>query len=423
MENPQRNNQVNNVVDHLFRHEAGKMVAVLAHLFGFANVEQAEDIVHDTIVKALETWKFNGVPPNPQAWLYRVAKNNAIDLIRRDKLKHKVEHNVLLQSEYTLVPTVDELFAEPGIKDSQLRMMYACCHPSIPSEGQITLILKILCGLNAKEISNAFLSNEEAINKRLYRTREKIRKEHITLDYPDSNELRDRTEAVLKALYLLFNEGYHSSQPEKLIREDLCEEAMRLVLLLTEEPKTNLPETNALMALMCYQAARFNSRLDDKGFIILLQDQDRSLWNTYLLGKANEYLEKAATGIMIHPYHMEAAIASVHANSLSYETTDWLLILSIYDRLLADTHNPMVALNRALALSEVEGPQIAIGELLSLHELSGSFYYHATLGVLYTKAGNDAEALNHFLDALSMTNSAAEQQLLKRKIAALTAKS
>ena len=305
------------MVDHLFRHESGKMVAVLTRVFGFANMEQAEDIVQDTIIRALETWKFGKVPDNPQAWLYRTAKNKAIDLIRRQKVKHKIESEIapLLKSEYTLVPSMNDMFRENEIKDSQLRMMFACCHPSITIESQLTLMLKTLCGLSTREIGNAFLTTEDTIQKRLYRTKEKIKEEHISLDYPGADVMQARLDTVLKALYLLFNEGYNSSHPEKLIREDLCEEAIRLTILLTENSKTNQPHTNALLALMCYQASRFGARLDDKGFIVLLKDQERMHWNKFLIDRGNEYLVRSADENAVHDYHIEAAIASAHANA------------------------------------------------------------------------------------------------------------
>ena len=250
----------------LFARQAGKMVAVLTRVFGFPNMEQAEDLVQDTIIQALESWKFGKLPDNPQAWLYRVAKNKAIDVIRRDKIKHEIKNDltVLLKSEYSLVPLINQMFTENEIKDNQLRMMFACCHPSISQEAQITLMLKTLCGLNVHEIANAFLTNEETIQKRIYRTKEKIRTEKISLDYPGADAMPSRLEAVLQTLYLLFNEGYNSSHQEKLIREDLCEEAMRLAILLAENPKTNQPHINALLALMCFHASRFSARLDDK---------------------------------------------------------------------------------------------------------------------------------------------------------------
>jgi RNA polymerase sigma factor (sigma-70 family) len=412
------NPEVNKMVDHLFRHEAGKMVAVLTRVFGFPNIEAAEDIVHDTMIRALETWKFGKVPANPQAWLYKAAKNRAIDILRREKLKYKIENDisVLLKSEYTLAPTLNEMFSEDEIKDSQLRMMFACCHPSISQEAQVTLILKTLCGLSVKEIGNAFLTNEETIQKRLYRTKEKIREEKISLNYPSVSEMPERTETVLKTLYLLFNEGYNSSHPVKLIREDLCEEAMRLNILLTENPKTDLPQTNALLALMCYQVSRFNTRLDDKGLIILLKDQDRKMWNRFLIDRGNEYLTRAAREENFHDYHLEAGIAAIHANSPSYEETNWKLILNLYDNLLQRTNSPIVALNRCVVLGEVEGYQAAIKELERMNQLNENSYYNASLGEMHLKNGNKEKAKQYFINALALTSSSAEAELIRRKL-------
>jgi RNA polymerase sigma factor (sigma-70 family) len=410
--------QVNTLVDHLFRHEAGKMVAVLTRIFGFKNIEQAEDIVHDTILKALETWKFGNIPDNPQAWLYKTAKNKAIDVLRRQQLKYKIDNDIayLLSSEYTLAPTLNEMFTENEIKDSQLRMMFACCHRSFSTEMQITLVLKTLCGLSTREIGNAFLSNEETIAKRIYRTKEKIREENIELEYPGAYAMEDRLDAVLKALYLMFNEGYNSSHPERLIREDLCEEAMRLCMLLTENEKTDLPHTNALLAMMCYHVSRFNSRLDDKGMIILLEDQDRSQWNSYMIEKGNEYLSRSAAGEMIHDFHLEAAIASVHANSRTYKETNWQLIHTLYDQLYHRTGNPMVALNRSLALSEIAGPEQAIKELQKMKDLKENCYYYTTLAELYLRCDNKEIARKNLEKALSLTSSSAEIELIRRKL-------
>jgi RNA polymerase sigma factor (sigma-70 family) len=414
----QQDNEVTKVVDHLFRHESGKMVAVLTRVFGFANIEQAEDIVQDTLIRALETWKYGKIPDNPQAWLYRTAKNKAIDLIRREKIKHKIESELapLLKSEYTLVSSMNEMFRENEIKDSQLRMMFACCHPSINLESQLTLMLKTLCGLSSKEVGNAFLSSEDTIQKRLYRTKEKIKEEHISLDYPGAESMPARLDTVLKALYLLFNEGYNSSHPEKLIRDDLCEEAIRLTLLLTENPKTNLPQTNALLALMCYQASRFGARLDDKGFMVLLKDQDRTHWNKFLIERGNIYLNHAAEGDMIYEYHFEAAIASLHANAKSYEETNWSLILQLYNNLSNRTHNPMVAINRAIVLGEVEGYENAITELEMIKGFNNNCYYNTSLGEMYLRAGDKDLATKYFQHALELTSSNAEIELIRRKI-------
>jgi RNA polymerase sigma factor (sigma-70 family) len=410
--------QVNELVDHLFRHESGKMLAVLTRIFGFKNIEQAEDIVHDTILKALETWKFGKIPENPQAWLYSAAKNKAIDVLRRQQLKYKIDSDIayLLKSEYTLAPALNEMFTENEIKDSQLRMMFACCNNAFSTEMQITLMLKTLCGLSSKEIGKAFLSSEDTIMKRLYRTKEKIREENVTLDYPGADAMTQRTDAVLKALYLMFNEGYNSSHPEKLIREDLCEEAMRLGILLSENPKTNLPQTHALLAMMCYHVSRFNTRLDDKGLIVLLKDQDRKQWNRFLIEKGNEYMNRSSSGASIHDFHIEAAIASVHANAHSYEETNWQIILEMYNTLLSRTANPMVALNRCLVLSEVEGCDKAIPELEKMKGLSENCYYQATLAEMYLKTGNKLKAKEILGKALSLTSSNAEIELIRRKI-------
>lgn len=412
------NKEVHQIVDHLFRHEAGKMVAVLTRVFGFPNIEQAEDIVQETIIRALETWKYGKLPDNPQAWLYRTAKNKAIDLIRREKIKHKIDNDLtmLLRSEYTLTTAINEMFKENEVKDSQLRMMFACCHPSISQEAQITLVLKTLCGLSVREIGNAFLTTEDTIQKRLYRTREKIREEKIPMDYPGADAMLSRTDAVLKALYLLFNEGYNSSHPEKLIREDLCEEAMRLTILLTENQKTNYPYVNALLALMCYHASRFGTRLDDKGLIVLLKDQDRKLWNHYLIEKGNQYLSYAAKGQIIHEFHFEAAIASVHANAESYEATNWEMLLGLYDALISKNPSPVAILNRCLVLGEVEGYKKAIVELEKIKGLSENCHYVTSLGEMHLKAGNKEKAKEYFGKALVLTSSNAEIELIRRKI-------
>ncbi|HWY12983.1 MAG TPA: sigma-70 family RNA polymerase sigma factor [Bacteroidia bacterium] len=413
-----KNSELYKTVDHLFRQESGKMVSVLVRIFGFPNIEQAEDIVQDTILKALEVWKWGKVPENPRAWLYSAAKNKAIDVLRRQQLKYKVDSDIsyLLKSEYTLAPALNEMFTENEIKDSQLRMMFACCHSSFTQEAQITLILKTLCGLSSKEIGDAFLSNEETIQKRIYRTKEKIKEENISLDYPGADAMTKRTDAVLKTLYLLFNEGYSSSHPQKLIREDLCEEAMRLCILLSENPKTNLPQTNALLALMCYHVSRFNTRLDDKGLIVLLKDQDRNQWNKFLIAKGNEYMNQSAFGEMCHDFHIEAAIASLHANAGAYENTNWKLILGMYDTLLNRGNNPMVAINRAVVLGEVEGYEKAISELEKLTGFSENCYYNTSLAEMYMKAGNKESAKKIFGKALELTSSNAEIELIRRKI-------
>src|SRR6188768_374112 len=351
--------QLNQQIGHLFRHEAGKMAAVLTRLLGFQRLDLAQDIVQDTLLKAMNVWKLKGIPENPSAWLYTVAKRKAIDWLRQQKLHENIhaEINSSLQSEWTLSPTVNQLFLENEIEDSQLRMIFACCHPTIPYESQIALTLKTLCGLNVSEIAQSFLTNEETITKRLYRAREKIREEKISLEAPAPATLPGRLDAVLHTVYLLFNEGYNSSHPDQLIRDDLCEESIRLCLLLTKNTLTDLPKTRALLALMCFQASRGDSRLNSDGSIILLKDQDRLKWNKALIAKGKYYLEQSAEGDTISEYHLEAMIASCHADAITFENTNWKIIYGLYKSLLEIKPSPVIEMNMAIALAHMDSFQ------------------------------------------------------------------
>jgi RNA polymerase sigma-70 factor (ECF subfamily) len=413
-----QNKNINQLVDHLFRHESGKMIAVLSRLLGLQNIEIAQDLVQDTLLQAMSTWGYKSVPDNPSAWLYRVAKNKAIDFLRREKKFKEVspQYSYLLQSEYTLASTVNNLFLENEIQDSQLRMMFACCHPSIQEESQIALTLKTLCGLSVNEISKAFLTTEETIAKRIYRAKEKIKAEKIELEVPQNDELSTRVDTVLKSLYLLFNEGYKSSNPDKLIREDLCEEAMRLCFLLTQHSLTALPRTKALLALMCFQASRFDSRLDDKNNIILLKHQDRSKWNRSLMSKGFELMEESTEPFEVSSYHLEAAIASQHAVARSFEQTNWKNIYHLYEMLYQLQPNPIVAMNKAIASSYAISKQNALKELQQIKGLEDHHLYYVSIGEMYFDLENKPEAKKFFEKALELTSSGYEQQLLINKI-------
>lgn len=405
------------IVDHLFRHESGKMIAVLSKLLGLQNLQTAQDIAQDTLLQALHTWSYKGLPDNPAAWLYRVARNKAVDYIRRENTFRTIrsQHAYLLQSEYTLHPTVHSFFAEGEIWDSQLRMMFACCHPSIPVDSQIALSLKTLCGLSVAEIAKAFLKDEETIAKRIYRAKEKIKAENIKLDLPSPAQLPQRLDAVLHGLYLLFNEGYNSSHPEQLIREELCEEAMRLAYLLTQTPLTNLPRTNALLALFCFQASRLKARLDGGGNIILLKHQDRSKWYGPLIKKGFSFLE-AATQNETSVYHLEAAIAYLHTVSPSFEATDWKAIYYLYTILAAEHPTPFVLLNKAIAASYATSKQAALDQLQQVKGLDNYYLYHTALGEVYFDLHRKKEAKQCYQQALKLTRSLSEQQLLQEKI-------
>ncbi|RYZ54093.1 MAG: sigma-70 family RNA polymerase sigma factor, partial [Chitinophagaceae bacterium] len=373
----------------------------------------------DTLLQALQTWRMNGLPDQPKAWLYRVAKNKAVDYLRREKTYRRVESEqaYLLQSEFALYTTVTQLFEEEGISDSQLRMIFACCHPSIPVESQIALALKTLCGLSVAEIARAFLKDEETIAKRIYRAKEKIRTENIELDLPSAGDLPVRLDAVLHCLYLLFNEGYNSSHPEQLIREDLCEEAMRLTYLLTQNSLTNKARTNALLALCCFQASRLRARLDEGGNIILLKHQDRSKWYQPLIQKGYFFLE-AATQQETSVYHLEAAITYLHAVAPSFEKTDWKAIYYLYS-ILAEQHvNAFVLLNKAIAASYALSMEEGLQQLEKIRGLEKYYLYHTAIGEMYVGLQQKCLANSHYQKALSLTRSLAEQQLLQEKIKA-----
>lgn len=409
---------INQLVDHLFRHESGKMVSVLSRLLGLQNLETAQDIVQDVLLQAMGTWGYNGVPENPRAWLYRAAKNKAIDFLRREKKFKELspQYSYLLQSEYSLSSTINNLFLENEIQDSQLRMMFACSHPSIPEESQIALTLKTLCGLSTLEIAKAYLTNEETIGKRIYRAKEKIKAEKIELRVPQGQELPERLDIVLKSLYLLFNEGYNSSHSEQLIREDLCREAIRLTYLLTTNNITNLPRTNALLSLMCFQASRLQARLDDKGNIILLKHQDRSKWYKPLMEKGFEHLELATEIFQPSSYHLEAAIASLHASAPSFEQTDWKSIYHLYEILYKLQPIPIVALNKAIASAYAIGKEDALKQLLQIKGLETYYLYHTSLGEIYFELQDKKKAKRFYERALQLTTSRQEKQLLLNKI-------
>ncbi|MDX2286007.1 MAG: sigma-70 family RNA polymerase sigma factor [Bacteroidia bacterium] len=406
------------LVDHLFRQEAGKMVAVLTRVFGFRHVEIAEDLVQETMLSALSAWRLRGLPERPAAWLYRTARNKALDYVRRDKRFRHLSGELarVLEAETGVPEAADGLFEPEAIKDSQLRMMFACCHPIISQESQMVLILKTLCGLSVQEIATAFLSSKDSIEKRLYRTREKIREAQIALDAPAL--LLPRLDAVLNTLYLLFSEGYHSAHPDQLIRQDLCGEALRLALLLAEQPHTATPALHALLALMCFHSSRLDARLDDNQQVLLLEDQDRSRWNYPLIGLGLKYLQQSAQGELLTEYHLEAAIASYYCTAPAFEATDWPRILQLYDRLIQLKQNPVFELNRAVVLARVAGYEAALQSLDAIQGLEKHPRYHGARAEFLCRLGRQAEADAAFGQALALTVSRPERELLERRRAA-----
>ncbi|GAB2814652.1 RNA polymerase sigma factor [Ferruginibacter profundus] len=403
------------LIPHLFRTEYSKIVAVLCKLFGIEYMSTAEDIASDTFLLAAETWGLKGLPQNPTAWLYKVSKNKAIDFLRRNKLfTEKITPAISAEENSVTEPEID--LSEQNITDSQLQMMFAICNPCISAEAQIGLSLNILCGFGAAEIADAFLSNTETIYKRLNRAKEKLQAEKVKIEIPGTAAINQRLETVLTTLYLLFSEGYYSSSQNTTLRKELCIEAMRLNLMLTENEQTNTPAANALLSLMCFHSSRFEARINTLGEIILYEDQDEKLWNTELITKGELYLNKASTGKQLTKYHLEAAIAFWHTQKKD-TPEKWENILQLYNKLLQVEYSPIAALNRTYALSKANGKREAIAEAEKLN-LPGNHFYHSLLGNLYTGIDN-AKAMQHFQHALKFAKSASDKATISKNIYAL----
>jgi len=404
--------QEKELIPYLYRTEFRKITAVLCRLFGIEHITIAEDIVGDTFLLAAETWGLKGVPANPAAWLYIVAKNKTRDFLKRNTIfNEKVSPHVQYSTDESHEIEVD--LSSTNINDSQLQMMFAICYPGIPPESQIGLSLRILCSFSIDEIADAFLTNKETINKRLYRAKEKLKQDKVQIEMPPASEIGKRIETVLTTLYLLFNEGYYSSSRNTVLTKDLCLEAMRLTHMLTENESTDKPEVNALLALMCFHASRFDARVDKNGELILYEDQDISLWNSELIKQGERYLNRAAKGELISRYHLEAAIAYWHTAERD-SPEKWEKVLSLYNRLLMVEYSPIAALNRTYALAKVYGNEAAIIEAEKLG-LDQNHLYHLLLGELYSEAERQ-KAIWHFTTASKLTKTSADRTVIRKKI-------
>lgn len=413
---------ISKLTEHLFRHESAKLVSVLTGIFGIDRLQLAEDVVQEALAKALTTWPFYGVPKNPAAWLTLTAKNLALDIIRREKS--------FLEKEARIITTIESWSSdaenegpqfEDEIKDGRLRLMFACCHPSIPEESQAALALKTLCGFSPKEIAAAFLTTEAAIAKRLTRARQRIGELNIRFEIPSGEEIAPRLDAVLQALYLLFNEGYKASSGENLVREDLVSEAIRLATSLTEHPVGNQPRAHALLALMHLNASRSPARVDAQGHLLRLKDQDRELWDKRKMARGLFHLQQAAVGDEATEYHLQAGISACHCVASSYEGTDWRRILSLYDALVDLDDSPIIELNRAVAVAQVHGPAAgveAVETIRKKHALSDYYLFHATLAEFESQQNNLSKAAAHFRDALKRTELKSEIAFLSERLRA-----
>jgi len=389
------------------------MVAVISKLYGLQHIEIAEDIVTETFLVATETWEHKGIPLNPAAWLYTVAKQKTLQHFRRNKIYTEKIMPRLNQQQEQHEEMAELNFSYQNIKDSQLQMLFAVCTPLIASEAQIGLALRILCGFGIDEIAEAFLSNKETINKRLFRAKEKLRNEKIQLELPPESEIPRRLDNVLHIIYLLFSEGYYSKTQNEILRKDFCIEALRLGLMLTEYDKTNLPKTNALIALMCFHASRFNARQTGQEAPTLYEQQNVTLWDQELINQGVHFLNLSAQGNEITSYHLEARIAYWHSQKQDTHEK-WESILQLYNQLLLINYSPMVALNRTYALYKANGQHAALIEAEKL-KLEHNHFYYLLLGELY-KTIDNAKARNNYENAKALAKTQTEKKGIQEKI-------
>lgn len=412
-------------VDHLFRRESGRLVAALVRVFGVHNLALAEDVVQDALCRALEVWKLRGMPENPSAWLMTTAKNQAVDVLRRERTARTFapELSWLLESEWTFAPAIEQAFGPHAIQDDELRMMFSCVNPRLTEEAQVALILHVLCGFSVSEIANAFLSRDAAIEKRITRAKKVLSTSKKLFELSGTQDFCTRLSAVHRALYLLFNEGYHGSSTQTVVRVELCREAVRLATLLKDHPLASTPSTHALLALMCLHGARLPSRVDETGSLSLLPDQDRNQWDSELIAEGQRLLELSATGDELSEYHVEAAIAWCHATAPSARDTNWAQIVFLYDRLMSIRPSPVIALNRAIAIAQHQGPEqglAAIRAIAGVERLKSYPFYPIAIGEFEFQCGRHAAAREQFAAALTLARNPIEQRFIEQRISACT---
>ncbi len=406
------------LIDHLFRRKSGQMVAVLTRIFGPENLHLAEDVVQDTLLKALRKWSYLGIPENPEGWLFKTAKNQALDILRREKRFHEKLNLLLANREGEDSPATFPNLDDP-LHDNQLTLIFICCHPVISRESQVALALKTVGGFGTSEIAGAFLIKETTVAQRLVRAKRKLRETQISFQMPGQTKLSERLDAVLEVIFLIFNEGYSATTGNALIRRDLCEEAIRLATMLTTRPVGDLPKAHALLALMHFQYSRLEARVDTTGNMLLLSEQDRTTWNRKSIEHGFSSLHKAMRGNTLSKYHLMAGIASCHASAENFETTNWHDILFYYDQLSQIHPSPVLALNRIVALEKIHGPNHALIELEKFsNEKSLQNYYllPATKGEMNLRAGNETEAKRNFEIAYSLATNPTEKRFLKKRL-------
>ena len=404
------------LIEHLFRHQAGRVVARLTRLLGPAHVELAEDAVQEALVRAVQTWPYRGVPNNPAGWIYTVAHHIAIDIVRRDRTFSAKSDAIVAELSRSGRVAAEEV---EGIRDDELRMIFMCCHPEISPDARVALSLKIIGGFSVREIARAFLCDDAAIAQRIVRAKRQIRDRQLTLDLPSGAELARRLDSALDVIYLMFNEGYSAHEGASLVRQDLCLEALRLGRIVAASPLAEA-RVHALVALMALQAARFPARVDALGDLVPLEDQDRSQWDERLIAIGFRHFDRSLAGDGVSPFHVQAAIAATYARARSDHTVDWPVVLELYDQLLAIHPSPIVVLNRAVAVSRVHGAAAGLAALDPLDHDPLLRHYHLLLSVrgqLLLDVDRRAEARAAFEAALACECSDPERRFLERKLA------
>lgn len=396
------------------------MTASLARVLGFEQLDMIEDVIQDALLKALKTWPYNGMPDNPSAWLIRVAKNRAIDIIRRDKSWS--DKQVLVEQHLNTISNRQDTDAISEVTDEQLHMVFACCHPAISGHAHIALTLKSVCGFSVDEIASAFLTRKATIAQRLVRAKRQIRQHDIQLELPGREQLPERLESVLKVIYLLFNEGYGASAGNQLIRHDLCAEALRLCQCVVLQDELESPQAHALMALLYLQSARLTTRMDGTGDLILLADQDRTAWDVKMIQQGVRHMRRAAAGSELSSYHLQAEISACHTLAPSYHATDWPRILDCYNHLYRQDGSVVTAVNRVAAMLHAEGPeaaQLALDELGTAAALENYYPYYVTRAAIAGQRGLVSEQREYLQQALQLAGNAAVKRFLIKKLAGL----
>lgn len=408
------------LVENFFRHETARLHGALTRLLGPGHLSLVEDVAQEAMLKALRTWSIGGFPANPSAWITSVAMNLARDALRHRRMSSSKESAVITHLEITApAPFAPDGEGETRIRDDSLRLMFVCCNPSLAPDAQVVLALKVLCGFSTGEIARAFMSNEAAIEKQLTRTKQRIKAAGVGFELPEGAELSTRLAGVLGTLYLLFNEGYKASAGDRLVREELCREAIRLTAQLLAHPAGRTPASHALAAFMLLTAARFPTRVDEQGDLLRLDDQDRSKWDHALIERGLGHLAEAACGDTLSEYHLQAGIAACHCTASDYASTDWTRILRLYEDLHTLKPSPIVALNRAVAVAHVHGPQAALDAIAAISQrekLENHYLLHAVVGELAHRLGRHEEAMKNFRRALHFARVGPEQLHLAKML-------